>query len=91
MSVIVVVANVVANVVNVLDLQWSPSNLHMHPRKSANALHPLETLCHVPFELPGSTLAVVFPMVMSFVVSFASVPSAISLVEMSYVVQLHLV
>jgi len=49
MSVIVVVANVVANVVNVLDLQWSPSNLHMHPRKSANALHPLETLCHVPF------------------------------------------
>ncbi len=47
-SIIVVVAtNVVVNVVNVLDLQWSPSNLHIHPLQSANDPHLLETLCHV--------------------------------------------
>ncbi len=51
MSIVVVVANVVANVVvnveNVLDLQWSPSNFHIHPLQSVDAPHPLETLCHV--------------------------------------------
>jgi hypothetical protein len=49
MSVVVVTTNVVVNVVNVLDLHWSPSNLHIHPLQSADIPHPLETLCHVPF------------------------------------------
>jgi hypothetical protein len=43
--VVVVVANDVGNALN---FQWSPSNLHICPHPSANVLHPLETLCHVP-------------------------------------------
>jgi hypothetical protein len=42
MFAIVIIANVVPNVANVMDLQWSPSNLHIH--QSANVIHPLETL-----------------------------------------------
>jgi hypothetical protein len=49
MFVVVAITNVVANVENVLDLHWSPSNLHIHPLQSANVPRPLETLCHVPF------------------------------------------
>jgi hypothetical protein len=45
---VVVVANDVVIVGNVVDLQWSPSNLHIHHRQSADAPHPLESLCHVP-------------------------------------------
>jgi hypothetical protein len=48
MSAIVVVANVVQNATNVVGLQWSPSNLHIHPLQNANVLHPLETLYQVP-------------------------------------------
>jgi hypothetical protein len=47
-SIVVDTINVVVNVENVLDLQWSPSNPHIHPLQSANDPHPLETLCHVP-------------------------------------------
>ncbi len=47
-SVVIATVNVVVNVENVLDLQRSPSNLHIHPLQSADALHPLETLCHIP-------------------------------------------
>jgi hypothetical protein len=46
--VIVVVTNVDVNVENVVDLQWPPSNLHVHPHESEDDPHPLETLCHVP-------------------------------------------
>ncbi len=46
---VVVATNVVVNVENVVDLQWSPSNLHIHPNESGDVFHPLETLCHVPF------------------------------------------
>jgi hypothetical protein len=46
---VVIVAIVVGNVENVMDLQWFPSNLHIHPHQSANVPHLLETLCHVPF------------------------------------------
>ncbi len=45
---VVIVAIVVVNAENVVDLQWSPSNFHIHPHQSANVLHLLETLCHVP-------------------------------------------
>jgi hypothetical protein len=45
---IVVTANVVPNVANVMDLHWSPSNLHIYVHQSANAFDLLETLCHVP-------------------------------------------
>jgi len=45
---VVVTTNVVINIENVVDLQWSPSNLHIHPNQSANVPHLLETLCHVP-------------------------------------------
>jgi hypothetical protein len=48
MFVIVVAANDVVNVENVLDFQWSPSNLHIHPLQSVDVPHPLETLCHAP-------------------------------------------
>jgi len=51
-SIVVVVANVVVNVENVSNLQWFPSNLHIHPLQSANVPHPLKTLCHVPFLTP---------------------------------------
>jgi hypothetical protein len=44
----VVVANDVVNDGNVVDLQWFPSNFHIHHHQSANVLHPLKTLCHVP-------------------------------------------
>jgi hypothetical protein len=40
---VVVVANVIVNVGNVVDFQWSPSNLHIHPHQSVDAPHPLET------------------------------------------------
>jgi len=36
------------NAADVVDLQWSPSNLHIHLHQNVNALHPLETLCHDP-------------------------------------------
>jgi hypothetical protein len=45
---VVDVANVVPNATNVVDLQWSPSSLHIHFHQNANAPHLLETLCHVP-------------------------------------------
>jgi len=45
---VVVVINVIANVGNVVDFQWSPSNLHIYPHQSAKVPHPQETLCHVP-------------------------------------------
>jgi hypothetical protein len=49
LAIIVIVAvNVVVNVENVLDLKWSPSDLHIHPFRSADVPHTLETLCHVP-------------------------------------------
>jgi hypothetical protein len=41
MSIVVVIANVVVNVENVLDFQWSPSNLHIHPLQSVDVPHPL--------------------------------------------------
>jgi hypothetical protein len=85
---IVVVANVVANVENVLDLEWSPSNLHIHPLQSVNVLHPLETLCHVPSKLPGFVPSAVSPMAMSFMVFLASAPLVVFLVEMSSMVLL---
>jgi len=74
MSIIVIVANVVVNVVNVSDLQWSPSNLRIHPLQSVDDPHLLETLYHVPSSLLGPTSSIVPPMAMSFVVSptFAS-------------------
>jgi hypothetical protein len=48
--VIVIANNVVnvGNVGNVVNLQWSPSNLHIHHHQNANVVHPLEALCHVP-------------------------------------------
>jgi hypothetical protein len=46
---VVVVAITIVNVENVVDLEWSPSNLCIHPHQSANVPQPLETLCHVPF------------------------------------------
>jgi len=46
--VVVVVAITVVNAENVVDLEWSPSNLHIHPHQSVNVPHLLETLCHVP-------------------------------------------
>jgi len=45
MSIVIVVANVVVNVENVLDLQWFPSNLHIHPLCEVTP-HP---------SIPGST------------------------------------
>jgi hypothetical protein len=48
MSIIVDVANVVPNATNVMDLRWFPSNLHTHLHPSADILHLLETLHHVP-------------------------------------------
>jgi hypothetical protein len=56
---VVATTNVVPNVANVVDLQWSPFNLHVHLHQSANALRPLETLCHVPSQLLGSTPSIV--------------------------------
>jgi hypothetical protein len=85
MFVVVITANVVENV---LDLQWSPSNLHIHPLQNANAPHPLKLICHVPSKLLGSTLAAVSFVAMSYVVFPTSTPSIISLMEMSYVVLL---
>ncbi len=79
MFTIVDIANVIVNVENVLDLHWSPSNLHIHPLHSVFALHLLKTLCHV------------FPVVMSFVVSPTSIPLAVFIVKMSYVVLLQAV
>ncbi len=52
MSVVVIAINVVPNVVNVMDLSWSPSNLHIHLYQSEDVIHPLETLCHVSSSLP---------------------------------------
>jgi hypothetical protein len=49
MSIADVAANVVVNVGNVVDLQWYPSNLHIHFHQSVDVPHPLETLCHVLF------------------------------------------
>jgi hypothetical protein len=48
-SAIVAIVNVAINVENVSNLQWFPSNLHIHLLQSVDDLHPLETLCHVPF------------------------------------------
>jgi hypothetical protein len=50
-SVVVVIANVVPNVANDMDLLWFPSNLHIHLHQSVDVLHPLETLFHVSFYL----------------------------------------
>jgi len=47
--VVVIIANDVVNVVNVLNFQWFASNLHIHPFQSVDVPHLLETLCHVPF------------------------------------------
>jgi len=71
-----------------MDLQWFPSNLHIHLHQSVNVLHPLETLCHVPFKLYGSAPLVVSPLEMSFVVLLAFAPLAMSNVELSFVVSL---
>jgi hypothetical protein len=38
MFVVIIVANVVVNVENVLDLQWFPSNLHIHPLQSVDVI-----------------------------------------------------
>jgi hypothetical protein len=46
--IVVVAANVVVNAENVLDLQWFPSNFHIHPLQSVDVPQPLETFCHVP-------------------------------------------
>ncbi len=86
---IVDLANVVINVENVSDLQWFPSNLHIHLLQNVDAPHPLETSCHVPSLLPSSILLVVPLMAMSPMVSLASTPSTISLVEMSFLVLLQ--
>ncbi len=48
MSIVVVVTNVAVNDGNVLDLQWFPSNLHIHFHQSVDVPHPLETSCHDP-------------------------------------------
>jgi hypothetical protein len=45
----VVVANDVENFGNVVDFQWFPYDFHTHSHQSPDVLHPLETLCHVPF------------------------------------------
>jgi hypothetical protein len=76
--VIVVVTNVVLNATNVVDLQWSPSNFHIHLHQSADVLHPLKTLCHAPLAIS--------PMEMSFVVPFTFAPLAMFLMELSFVV-----
>jgi hypothetical protein len=47
--VVVIAANNVVNVGNVVDLQWSPFNLHICRHQSVDVPHLLETLCHVPF------------------------------------------
>ncbi len=75
----------IVTTINVVDLQWSPSNLHIHLHQSANALHPLETLCHVPFSLLGSAPSAVFPMEMSSIVPPTSTPLVVSHVELSSV------
>jgi hypothetical protein len=36
MFVVVTIANVVVNAQNVMDFQWSPSNLPIYPHQSAN-------------------------------------------------------
>jgi hypothetical protein len=49
-----IVVGVVVNVVNVLDLQWSPSNIHIHPLQSADVpekpyvMFPLNSLAILP-------------------------------------------
>ncbi len=64
----VVVANDVENFGNVVDFQWFPYDFHTHSHQSPDVLHPLETLCHVPFSLSTST-PLVFPLVeMSYMV-----------------------
>jgi len=81
MSTIVVIANVV-------DLRWSPSNFHIHLHQSADVLHLLKTLCHVPFSLLDFTPSVVFPMEMSSIIPPTSTPLVVSHVELSFVVSL---
>jgi hypothetical protein len=49
MFVVGVIANVVVNVENVVDLQWFPSNFHIHHHQNVDIPHLLETLYHVPF------------------------------------------
>ncbi len=66
---VVVVANVIPNVTNAMDLQRFPSNLHIHLHQNANDFHPLEPLCHVPPQLPPSAPLTESLMEMSSVVS----------------------
>jgi hypothetical protein len=89
MFVVVVVANVVPNVTNVVDLHWFTSNFHIHLHQSANVFHLLETLCHVPSKLHGSTPSTISLMEMSFMVLHVSAPLAMSLVELSSLVSLE--
>jgi hypothetical protein len=90
-SIVVVVANVIVNVENVSNLQWFPSNLHIHPLQSADVLHPLENLYHVPSSLHGFAPLDVLLVAMSLVVSLASAPLVVSLVEMSFHVLLKFI
>ncbi len=85
MFVVVVAVNVV---VNVLDLQWCPPNLHIHPLQSVDAPHPLETLWH-PFKLHGYAPSIVSLVAMSFVVSPTFVSLVVSPMEMSSMVLLQ--
>ncbi len=73
---------------NVVNLQWSPSNLHIHLHQSVDVFHPLKTLCHVPFSLLGVTPSIVFPMEMSFIIPPTSTPLVMSHMELSFVVSL---
>jgi hypothetical protein len=40
--VIVATANVVINVINVVDFQWCPSNFHIYPHPFVDTPHPLK-------------------------------------------------
>jgi hypothetical protein len=66
--VVVVVANDVENAGNVVDFQWCPSNLHIRPLLSVDDPYPLETLCHVPFQLFASIPLIISRVEMSYVV-----------------------
>ncbi len=61
------------------------SNLHIHLHQSANVLHLLEPLCHVPW-VPTFAPSIIFPMEMWSMVPPTSTPLVASLVELSSLV-----
>jgi hypothetical protein len=80
---VVVVTNVVPNATNVVDLKWYKSNFHILLHQSANALHPLETLCHVPFSLLRFAPLNVSLTKMPSMVPQAFIPLVVFLVELA--------